>query len=62
MVTGDLLYGVRAIAAHLGLRDRQALHLVESGKLPHFRLGKKICARRSSLAAWIVEHEAAGGH
>lgn len=57
---GDMLYGMRAIAEFLGIRPRQALHLVEAGHLPHFRIGKPICSRRSTLTAWLAEREAQG--
>ena len=53
-----LLYGVPAIAQFLGLRDRQTYHLVEKG-LPVFRVGNKVCARRTTLKAWLAEQETA---
>ena len=57
--SADLLYGAPAIAEHLRLRLRQVHHLAATGKLPTFKIGKTVCARRSSLATWIVEREAA---
>ncbi|MBP2229380.1 excisionase family DNA binding protein [Azospirillum agricola] len=57
---GDLLYGAPAIAAFLNVRTRQAYHLIEKAGLPSFKLGGKVCARRSTLAKWLVEQEAAG--
>ncbi len=61
----DLLYGVPAIASFLGLTDAQVYHLAR-GKLPTFKIGGKVCARRSSLSDWLAEQEtkaagAAGG-
>lgn len=53
----DLLYGMPAIARHLNIRPRQAHHLKEKGGLPVFELGGVLCARRSTLNAWIVERE-----
>ena len=53
---GDLLYGAKAIAAYLGVRERQARHLIEHG-LPHVKLGAIVVARRSTLAAWLAELE-----
>jgi hypothetical protein len=47
----DFLYGTAAIAAHLGIRHRQAEHLIFSGRLPAFKIGKTVCARRSKLDA-----------
>ena len=41
----DLLYGVPAIAGFLGLRQRQARHQIEDGRIPVFRMGAIICAR-----------------
>ena len=54
----DLLYGVPSIAEFLGLRDRQVRHLCEIGRLPTFKIGGKICARRSTISDWLAEQEA----
>ena len=54
----DLLYGVPAIAGHLGMTDPQVYHLHAGGKLPTFKIGAKVCARKSSLRAWAAEQEA----
>lgn len=56
----DLLYGVPAIAKHLGISDRAIYHLHGRGTLPTFKIGKVVCARRTTLATWIAEREAAG--
>lgn len=64
----DLLYGVKAIGAFLGLTERQAQHRIDDGDLPTFRLGGKargtICARRSSLRSHLanLERQARGGY
>lgn len=50
----DLLYGVPAIAKYLGIRDRQARHSCETGRIPTFRIGSIICARKSDVDAWIA--------
>lgn len=55
----DLLYGVPVIAEHLRLRERQVYHLITKGNLPSFKIGGKVCARRSSLDQWLVDQEAA---
>lgn len=57
----DLLYGVPAIAAFLGLAARQARHLADTKALPTFKLpgNKIICGRRSTLNAWLGAREAA---
>jgi len=56
----DFLYGAPAIAAALGLSTRQARHLSDTGAIPTFKLpgNKIICARRSTLNAWLAEREA----
>lgn len=54
----DLLYGVPAIAAYLGLREKQARNRVDRGEVPTFKIGGTVCARRSRLDAWIGEQEA----
>lgn len=58
---GDLLYGVPAIAAHLSLKARVVYHLHAAGRLPTFKLGGKVCARRSTLAAHFATQEQATG-
>ena len=55
-----LLYGAPAIAAYLGIRVRQARHQIDQGRIPHFQMGKIICARPSTLDAWLESLEAAG--
>lgn len=56
----DLLYGVPAIAAYLGLTEKQARHRIEAGSIPTFKMPgtRTVCARRSSLTAWLAELEA----
>jgi len=55
----DLLYGIEAIADHLQLTKRQTLHLHEKGGLPTFKMGRTVCARRSTLAKHFAAQEAA---
>ena len=45
-----LLYGCKAIAAHLKLTPRQVSHLIAKGHLPTFRLGSIICSTKTDLA------------
>jgi excisionase family DNA binding protein len=47
----DLLYGASAIADFLGIKRGVVYHLVETRRLPHFKVGKTVCARRSKLLA-----------
>lgn len=63
LTKADLLYGVKAIAAFLGLTDKQAEHRIAEGALPTFRLGGKkggtICARRTTLRDHLAKLERA---
>lgn len=58
---GDLLSGLKAIAIYLGITPRQAKYLIERGRLPFWREGNIIFARRSSLIRWMTEREDSGG-
>jgi hypothetical protein len=56
----DLLRGADEIAQFLyGARERRRkiYHLVATSKLPVFKLGAMICARKSVLLRWIKEQE-----
>ncbi len=56
----DLLVGAEAIAAYLygNQRHRRKIyHLAQTRRLPVFKLGSKLCARRSTLLAWIEGQE-----
>jgi len=55
----DLLHGVNAIAAHLSMTAKQIYHLHGNGQLPTFKIGKTVCARRSTLANHFAAQEAA---
>jgi hypothetical protein len=57
----DLLEEADAIAEFIfGARERRraVYHLADKGALPVFRMGKKRCARKSSITAWIAAQEA----
>jgi hypothetical protein len=59
-LAGDILHGADGIAKFLyGDRKlrRKVYNLVETARLPHFRLGAVICARKSVLLSWITEQE-----
>lgn len=61
-LAGDLLRGAGEIAEFLfgSCNNRRKIYyLVERGVLPVFRLGCVVCARKSTLAAWIGEQEEA---
>lgn len=57
----DLLRGAEAIADFLfgsKAERRKVYHLAETSRLPVFRLGSLLCARRSVLLDWIAKQEA----
>lgn len=49
----DLLYGGPAIADYLGLTEDAVYHLARQKRIPTFRMGRTVCARRSTLAKHI---------
>lgn len=57
-ISHDLLRGADAIATYLGFPRRAVYHAVAKGHLPSFRVGETVCARKSTLVAWIAEQEA----
>lgn len=62
-IADDLLRGAGAISGFLfgDLKYRRKVyHLAETSKLPVFRLGSMLCARKSVLVAWIAEQEQRG--
>jgi hypothetical protein len=60
MLGDDILRGADGIAAFLygnAKHRRKVYNLVETNRLPHFRLGAVICARKSVLHSWIMAQE-----
>lgn len=58
--SSDLLTGADEVAAFLfgsAKERRRVYHLVETSRIPVFRLGSKVCARRSVLMKWVAEQE-----
>jgi excisionase family DNA binding protein len=55
----DLLSGAEAIAAYIGVRPRRIYHLAETRRIPVFRIGSTLCARRSTLLRWVEDMERA---
>jgi hypothetical protein len=59
----DMLEGAQAIAEFLfgpddkGRNRRRVYHIVETGRLPVFRLGSVLCARKSVLLEFIGQQE-----
>ncbi|TGP88918.1 MULTISPECIES: DNA-binding protein [unclassified Mesorhizobium] len=56
-LAADILEGAAAIAAWTGFKRRAVYHAVANGHLPHFRMGETVCARKSTLLAWIAQQE-----
>ena len=62
-LSDDLLRGADAIADYLygdATQRRKVYHLAETSRLPIFRLGSVLCARRTVLLHWINEQEQRG--
>lgn len=62
-LASDLLRGAEEISEFLfGTRGqrRKVYHLAETSKLPLFRLGAQLCARKSVLMDWIASQEQRG--
>jgi hypothetical protein len=62
-LSDDLLRGAEAIADYLygdPTQRRKVYHLAETSRLPIFRLGSVLCARRTVLLHWINEQEQRG--
>ena len=58
-IPADLLLGADAIAKFLGISRRQVYRLVYDQIIPSFKAGGTVAARRSSLARWMADAEAA---
>ena len=56
-IASDILRGADEIAAFMGLDKRAIYHAASRQKLPTFRVGAIICARRSTLLTWIAAQE-----
>lgn len=53
----DLLSGAESIARFMGVKPRRVYHLAETQRLPVFRIGSTLCARRSTLLQWVEDME-----
>jgi len=59
-LASDILRGADEIAEFLSgdrSQRRMVYRLVETSRLPVFRIGSRICARRSVLLKWIADQE-----
>jgi hypothetical protein len=62
LLSNDLLQGASQIALFLfgdGKQRRRVYHLVQTRRLPVFRIGTTLYARKSSLLTWIEQQEQA---
>lgn len=55
---GDLLWGAEAIGEFLNLTRNQVFHLHRRGRLPTWKEGAIVCARKSTLTKWMAGREA----
>ena len=55
----DLLYGMSKIADYMGVKRSVAYHLAATQRIPVFRIGRTVCARRSTVSAALEQMEAA---
>jgi hypothetical protein len=60
----DIIYGAANIADHIfsdRKKTRRIYYLSSSSNLPVFRLGARICMRKSALNNWIASQEGKNG-
>jgi hypothetical protein len=48
-LSDDLMIGAKAIGEHMGVSERQAFHMLETKRIPGFKLGNKWAGRKSTL-------------
>lgn len=58
-IAADILKGADEIADYLGEDVRAIFYAIKKGRIPHFRVGQNIRARKSTLTAWIAQQESA---
>ena len=56
-IPGDLLYGAPAMADFIGITERQVRHRCDTDQLPHFKIGKTLCGRKTTIGRWLDESE-----
>ncbi|MFG1463429.1 DNA-binding protein [Xanthobacter sp. DSM 24535] len=56
-LAGDVLMGAHAIAEFLDVPASKVYYLVAIQRIPFFRLGSMLCARKSVLLDWIKAQE-----
>ena len=55
----DLIEGADAIGAYIGWKPRRVYYAAERKLIPIFRLGDRLCARKSTLKRHVEELEKA---
>lgn len=59
-LSSDLLRGADQIAEFIfgdKRQTRKVYHVAATSRLPHFKLGAMLCARKSTLLEWIAAQE-----
>lgn len=61
ILSDDMLRGAHEIAGFLfgnPKERRKVYHLAERSRLPTFKLGAVLCARKSTIMEWVAQQEA----
>jgi excisionase family DNA binding protein len=58
----EMIYTIPEVAQYLKLSKSKVYHLVQTGQLPHIRIGKNVRVKESVLNKWIDQqaHELDG--
>ncbi len=56
-IADDILKGANEIAEFTGIDRRSVYYAIKKGRLPTFKIGAGVFARRSTLTAWISAQE-----
>lgn len=51
----EMLRGSKAIASHIGLTQRDVLHLIKTGSLPGMKVGNKFVVDTETIERWLAE-------
>jgi len=59
----EMFYTIPEVAQYLKLSKSKVYHLVQTGQLPHIRIGKNVRVKDSELHKWIDQQSnQADGH
>lgn len=56
-LNADVLWGAKEIARYLGCSEKLVRNMAMRGQIPTFRQGRRVCARRSTLLAFVEREE-----